>query len=1155
MKKGQKHISVLLATGVVASVIPQAQPVQAETSKSKYTDIEDSYAKNEINYLTKKQKLFGMTETTYEPFTKTSREQFAAILTRLMNLKTDNKGTRFTDVSPWAKNVVGALDKENIIAGYSDTKFGATDTLTREQMAVFFIRAMGYEDEAGEIGLELKYKDNADFSEWSKSVVAFASEIGLLVGFPDGKYYPKKETLRQDLAAVAYRFWSPEAKENPYVEKAEELIKKYKQVLTLELPKITPENVGKYVVKGKTKPNQEVEVVISHTVGKGGGKTQTVKADKDGNYKATFDLTDFPDAKLDAKATTWNGKDKKPEVVEKQIVKDLAGKEDPVKVEKVYPNGDDKVVIDFDKAPKGDEKYTFDGKPVDPKDVVIDGDKAIITVPKMEAGKEYPVTVKDADGDTLFDGKVKMETTIPTTIQANPGALSLQVGEEAKITFTAKDKDGNPAKNASILVQIKSKDAAGVEKTIKEDTVYTDNAGVVVYSYKSVDARVDSVVGIATEDAMVRSESVSVDWSLAMKGLVTVTPTDDISQGEGTYRTYKAVFKDAEGKPVPAGTKVYVDLGDQASPTTKLAGDFTIVPGETRYAEATVTGPNGEVTLKVKDVAGKTQKPLFYYDKDGDNAVGYKIEGNDPRMQAGSVKYVKQIPSIVIKEDKTGKVNVGEERKATFTVTDQFGNPYVGKLKLGLKEMIDSSNTTESGNVSFDYSIGSVNGTVAAKATTTPEIDMGAIYDAGNEKAELSVTIKGGNAKDSATIVAFVDENANGLDAADYSKELNVVFANKDIKAIDITGADKLTTIGTNLYTLAFKDEDGNPRKLKQSDLSNLVIQVLDDKGFVVQDLSATKSNLNLQADIDAATLTFADGNKIPGALVYSPTATEYDTVGVSFASDTIGDYTIRAFIDQTVGASAPNNVLEQEETVATKKIKVEKAVLTNTAAKVTANFSYDDTEESMLAQLLDQNGNPFNASEDVLATVTIKNDGNKTFTLNSVGATDIVNKKIAANETVTVSVIIKAGESSYEISVKPDKTTGKTSNLEVTTSVKTSTLDIHDENDIYFVDLNENIENLATQTSDFVFTGEIVGYEPDEYSQYYIIKYTQSGATKYARVAYELTTANPAHTFTVDGSTNNGILFGESLSERDIIKVTFDSTTKKITHNLTNVK
>ncbi|RRD96417.1 S-layer homology domain-containing protein [Clostridiales bacterium COT073_COT-073] len=97
---------------------------------------------------------------------------------------------RFTDVPQWGKNYVAYAAANQITAGYSETVFGAKDPMTANQYLTFVLRALGYDDKAG------------DFS-WDKAADK-ALEIGLIGQSCQQQYMNSDLFLRDNVAAISF---------------------------------------------------------------------------------------------------------------------------------------------------------------------------------------------------------------------------------------------------------------------------------------------------------------------------------------------------------------------------------------------------------------------------------------------------------------------------------------------------------------------------------------------------------------------------------------------------------------------------------------------------------------------------------------------------------------------------------------------------------------------------------------------------------------------------------------------------------------------------------------------------------------------------------------------------------------------------------------
>lgn len=185
----------------------------AESSKVSLTDIEQSYAKAEISSLVDKGILNGFTDGTFKPGDTLTRAQLAKVLVLSLNKEQDPSGAvAFKDVasSDWFAGYVGALVKSGITQGTSADTFAPNQTVTREELAVFFIRAFGWEANAKALAMENGLSDMAKVSTWAKPYVNFAYKIGFIKGITnkDGtiSFNPAGKADRQSLARLAYEF-------------------------------------------------------------------------------------------------------------------------------------------------------------------------------------------------------------------------------------------------------------------------------------------------------------------------------------------------------------------------------------------------------------------------------------------------------------------------------------------------------------------------------------------------------------------------------------------------------------------------------------------------------------------------------------------------------------------------------------------------------------------------------------------------------------------------------------------------------------------------------------------------------------------------------------------------------------------------------------
>ena len=123
-----------------------------------------------------------------------TRVESAVMVVRMLGredaAKSENSPHPFSDVPDWASAYVGYLYKNNITKGISESLFGASYMATAAQYATYILRALGYDDSAG------------DFS-WDKSLDKMAS-LGIITNAQAVEFAAGEGVLRGNVAAISY---------------------------------------------------------------------------------------------------------------------------------------------------------------------------------------------------------------------------------------------------------------------------------------------------------------------------------------------------------------------------------------------------------------------------------------------------------------------------------------------------------------------------------------------------------------------------------------------------------------------------------------------------------------------------------------------------------------------------------------------------------------------------------------------------------------------------------------------------------------------------------------------------------------------------------------------------------------------------------------
>lgn len=193
---------------ITAAALLSSSVVPASGAGTSLSDIENSYAKDAILKLVDSGIINGKGNGSFDPTGHISRQDFAIILAKALNLDTNvqTDSPTFSDVptSHYSYKYVEAAAKAELIKGQGNGTFGLGQNLSRQDMAVLFVRALGV-DVAGK-GVDLKFSDATLIADYAKDAVAAAVELKLINGNPDGTFNPVGQADRQAVALVASKF-------------------------------------------------------------------------------------------------------------------------------------------------------------------------------------------------------------------------------------------------------------------------------------------------------------------------------------------------------------------------------------------------------------------------------------------------------------------------------------------------------------------------------------------------------------------------------------------------------------------------------------------------------------------------------------------------------------------------------------------------------------------------------------------------------------------------------------------------------------------------------------------------------------------------------------------------------------------------------------
>ena len=163
-----------------------------------------------VDYVFQRDLMNGTDPTHFTPDGTSSRAMVATILWRMAGQPQADDTLSFTDIpaSAWYTEAVRWAAETGIVTGYSDTKFGPDDPVTREQFAVMLYRYAQTLDEGftGSWSFPLDFPDAAQVSDYAYEALCWLTMENVINGMEDGKLHPQGTATRAQLATMLMRF-------------------------------------------------------------------------------------------------------------------------------------------------------------------------------------------------------------------------------------------------------------------------------------------------------------------------------------------------------------------------------------------------------------------------------------------------------------------------------------------------------------------------------------------------------------------------------------------------------------------------------------------------------------------------------------------------------------------------------------------------------------------------------------------------------------------------------------------------------------------------------------------------------------------------------------------------------------------------------------
>jgi hypothetical protein len=172
-----------------------------------FTDVPDSFwAYGDIENLSGLGYVSGYPDGTFRPNNPITRAEFATIMDKVLKLTPYTAQTpRFSDVNTgdWFYQAVKTAVYAGIFKGYGDGTFHPDAPISRQEIACVLVQAMGESQVAtSDAHTVTKYVGDRNIAWWSRGYVFVATQQGIIDGYPDNTYKPRKATTRAESCAM-----------------------------------------------------------------------------------------------------------------------------------------------------------------------------------------------------------------------------------------------------------------------------------------------------------------------------------------------------------------------------------------------------------------------------------------------------------------------------------------------------------------------------------------------------------------------------------------------------------------------------------------------------------------------------------------------------------------------------------------------------------------------------------------------------------------------------------------------------------------------------------------------------------------------------------------------------------------------------------------
>ena len=220
--KFMKRLSLfLLVAALLVTMIPSA------FAANSFTDVRSTdWFSDAVSYVQERGLMSGTSATHFSQNEPTTRAMLVTILYRAAGQPETTGQSSFADVlaRDYFSDAVAWASENNIVTGYSRTRFGSNDPVSREQIATLLWRYAG----SPSAGSAQNFADRNQISDYAADAVNWARANGIVNGRPGNRFDPKANATRAEVATILRNFLSqqsnPDTPETPTTTSSKTLV-------------------------------------------------------------------------------------------------------------------------------------------------------------------------------------------------------------------------------------------------------------------------------------------------------------------------------------------------------------------------------------------------------------------------------------------------------------------------------------------------------------------------------------------------------------------------------------------------------------------------------------------------------------------------------------------------------------------------------------------------------------------------------------------------------------------------------------------------------------------------------------------------------------------------------------------------------------------